>query len=121
AVRPAVDVSGLAAVLCGLPTGRRPCRADTTRDTVLQVLEREREEPRKLTPHVDPHLEVICRKCLEKEPSRRYAGAAELAKDLERWLSGEPIAARRAPPRGGRGKAGGRPPAPPPRARGSAA
>src|SRR5207247_8922500 len=49
---------------------------------------------RLLNTSVPPDLETICVKCLQKEPSRRYQSAQEVADELDRFLSGKPINGR---------------------------
>jgi hypothetical protein len=53
---------------------------------------------RRRHPATPRDLETILMKCLERDPERRYASAAELRDDLQRYLRGEAVQARRAGP-----------------------
>lgn len=96
------DVYGLGATLYHLVTARPPFQAESLPQTLERVLHADPVTPRLLNPSVPRDLETICLKCLEKEPSRRYATAQELADELARFGAGEPIHAR---PLGPTGKA----------------
>lgn len=93
-VTTATDVYGLGAILYSLLTGRPPFEGRTVQETINDLRDRLPEPPTRLNPKTPKALEVICLKCLEKDPSRRYSSTEALSADLKRWLSGMPISAK---------------------------
>jgi eukaryotic-like serine/threonine-protein kinase len=90
----ASDVYGLGAVFYFMLTGRAPFVAARLTE-LLAALERgDPLPPRRLDPSIPRDLETIALRALAREPNQRYAAAAALADDLERWLGGRPIHAR---------------------------
>jgi formylglycine-generating enzyme required for sulfatase activity len=86
-------VYALGALLYECLTGRPPFEGPQ-HVVLVSVLNDEPVPPSRLGAKVPADLETICLKCLSKEPARRYASAEELANDLRRFLSDEPIRAR---------------------------
>ena len=90
----AADIYGLGAIfyelLCGVP----PFKEATPLATMRRVIDSEPDSPRRLCSMIDPDLETVCLKALNKEPDRRYGSAIQMCEDLERWRSGEPVLAR---------------------------
>jgi WD40 repeat protein len=95
AVGAASDVYSLGAILYEMLAGRPPFRAATPADTIRQVVMDDPVPLSRIQPGLPRDLETICLKCLEKDPRRRYDSALALAEDLQAWIDGMPIRARR--------------------------
>ncbi len=89
------DIYGLGLTLYELLSLKSAFGATDRLRLIRQVTDEEPPRPRQLVPEIPNDLETICLKCIEKQASRRYGSAEELADDLDRWLEGRPIAARR--------------------------
>ena len=93
-VGPAADIYALGAIFYHMLTGRPPFQAATVLQTLEQVKTADPVPPSRLQPGLPRDAETICLKCLQKDPQRRYADAAALAEDLDRFLAGRAILAR---------------------------
>jgi serine/threonine protein kinase len=83
----ASDVYALGAILYHLLVGRAPFDGRDTLSIVQQVCQDEPLAPRSFDPSIPASLEAICLRCLQKDPSARFASAGALATELRRPLS----------------------------------
>ena len=90
------DVYSLGAILYHLLTGRPPILAQDVNLAGAIQLVREHDvlPPKFLNRAVPRDLDIVCSKCLEKNPADRYPNAGELAADIRRFQDDEPIQAR---------------------------
>jgi len=94
------DVYSLGIVLYELLCNRLPYdigRANVP-DATKIIREQEPILPRALRPAINPDLEIVLLKALDKDVTRRYSSAAEFAADLRRVLADQPVHARRDSP-----------------------
>ena len=94
------DIYSLGVTLYELLTLRPAIDATDPHEARRQVVDLDIAPPasRRINPTVPRDLETILLKAMAKEPTRRYASAAEMARDLDRFLQHRPIGARRPTP-----------------------
>lgn len=93
-VGPAADQYAVGCTLYELLTGQTPFAGPPPVQLLLHQT-KDPVRPSRFNKFVPPDLDAICLKCLAKDPKDRYASAADLAEDLDRFLRGEPVLARR--------------------------
>ena len=88
------DVYALGVILYELLCGETPYRADNTADILDAVRLGQPRLPTEINPTVPPALQAIALKAMERRPGDRYQSAAEMVRDLDRYLAGQPVEAR---------------------------
>ena len=88
------DIYGVGAILYNMLTGNPPFVGKSPAEITRKVIDLYPTLPSGAS-NVDLDLKTICFKCLEKSASDRFVSSGELADDLQRYIEGKPIRARR--------------------------
>ncbi|KAA3611424.1 MAG: hypothetical protein DWQ01_04860 [Planctomycetota bacterium] len=88
------DIFSLGVTLYEALTFIRPFERKTREEQLEAVRSYFPLEPKKIIPRIPWELSVICMKCMEKSPGRRYQSMEDLANDLQRYLDQMPIKAK---------------------------
>jgi Tol biopolymer transport system component len=89
-VDPRTDIFSFGAVLYEMLAGRRAFHKDSTADTISAILREDPPELSETNGNVNPSLDRVVRRCLEKNREQRFHSASDLAFALEA-LSGTQV------------------------------
>lgn len=78
------DVWAIGVILYEILTGRPPFRGTDFSSISEQVLGHPPKPPGQVVDNVPPHLESVCRRCLQIDPGERFSTAADLAVALRK-------------------------------------
>ncbi len=85
---PTTDIYSLGIVMYEAATGQVPFQGDDAISVALKQVNEQPKPPSQLNPNVDPQLEAIILKCMQKNPADRFQTADELSRTLRDYLAG---------------------------------
>ena len=92
------DVYGLGAILYEILTGRPPFDGRDSNQVLAQVINGATPRAGDGDTPVPPPLDAVCARAMARDRGERYATASDLARDLQNWLTDEPVSAYREGP-----------------------
>ncbi len=83
------DIYSLGVVMYEAATGKVPFEGDDAISVALKQVNEEPVLPSMVNPNIDPSLQAIIMKCMQKDPQDRFQTASELHRALRDYLSGQ--------------------------------
>lgn len=91
------DIYSLGATLYDIIAGRPPFVGSNALTLLTQVMYEDAPALGRVRKGVPTELETIVMTCLQRDPKRRYESARDLGEDLQRFIDGEQVHAKRPP------------------------
>ena len=85
---PTTDIYSLGIVMYEAATGKVPFEGDDAISVALKQVNEQPKPPSMINPNVDPSLESIILKCMQKDPAARFQTADELYHVLRDYIAG---------------------------------